>query len=93
MAHSLKIRGPARRTSVSVGTVRDYEREGILEPPTRRPSGGRAYPEEAVRSVRSVKPAQQLGFSVNAIAGLLARRHDPKGRASEVNLDDEETES
>ena len=84
MAQTLKIGEVARRTGVSVETVRYYEREGILEPPARRPSGYRAYPEEAVRRVRFVKRAQQLGFSLRAIAELLAQRHDPKGRACRV---------
>ncbi len=84
MAETLRIGEVARRTGVSVETVRYYEREGILEPPARRPSGYRTYPEEAVRRIRFVKRAQQLGFSLKAIAELLALRHDPKGRACEV---------
>lgn len=84
MAQALKIGEVARRTGVSVETVRYYEREGILAPPARRPSGYRAYPEEAVRRVRFAKRAQQLGFSLKAIDELLALRHDPKGRACRV---------
>lgn len=84
MPQTLRIGEVARRTGVSVETVRYYEREGILEPPARRPSGYRAYPEDAVRRVRFVKRAQQLGFSLKAIGELLALRHDPNGRACEV---------
>lgn len=84
MAQTLKIGEVARRTRVSVETVRYYERAGILEPPARRPSGYRAYPEETVRRVRFVKRAQQLGFSLKAIAELLRLRHDPRGRACQV---------
>lgn len=84
MAQTLKIGEVARRTGVSVETVRYYEREGILEPPARRPSGYRAYPEGAVRRVRFVKRAQHLGFSLKAIAELLALRHNRKGRACQV---------
>lgn len=84
MAGRLRIGEVARRTGVSVETVRYYEREGILEPPARSPSGYRAYPEEAVRRIRFVKRAQGLGFSLKGISELLALRHDPKGRACEV---------
>lgn len=84
MAETLRVGEVARRTGVSVETVRYYEREGILEPPARRSSGYRAYPAEAVRRVRFVKRAQQLGFSLKAISELLALRHDPKGRACQV---------
>lgn len=84
MAETLRIGEVARRGGVSVEAVRYYEREGILEPPARRASGYRAYPEEAVRRVRFVKRAQRLGFSLKAISELLALRHDPEARACEV---------
>ena len=80
----LRIGEVARRTGVSVETVRYYKRSGILEAPARRPSGYRAYPEEAVRRIRFVKRAQQLGFTLSGIAGLLAIRHDPDGQACQV---------
>jgi DNA-binding transcriptional MerR regulator len=52
-------------------TLRYYERRGLLARPPRRPSGQRAYPEEAVRLVRTIKAAQQLGFTLAEIVELL----------------------
>jgi copper chaperone CopZ len=52
----LRVGEVARRTGVSVETVRFYEREGILDAARRRPSGYRAYPEDAVRRVRRSRP-------------------------------------
>jgi DNA-binding transcriptional MerR regulator len=61
----------AERAGVNVQTLRYYERRGLLTRPPRRPSGQRAYPEEAVRRLRTIKAAQRLGFTLAEIAELL----------------------
>lgn len=66
----------ARRAGVGVETVRFYEREGLLEEPARRASGYRQYSEEAIKHIRFIKRAQQLGFSLKEIAELLTLRVD-----------------
>ena len=66
----------ARRAGVGIETVRFYEREGLLEEPARRSSGYRQYTEEAVKHIRFIKRAQQLGFSLKEIAELLTLRVD-----------------
>jgi MerR family copper efflux transcriptional regulator len=66
----------AHRAGVGVETVRFYEREGLLEEPARRASGYRQYSEEAIKQIRFIKRAQQLGFSLKEIAELLTLRVD-----------------
>jgi Hg(II)-responsive transcriptional regulator len=66
----------ARRAGVGIETVRFYERTGLLEEPVRRASGYRQYSEEAVKQIRFIKRAQQLGFSLKEIAELLTLRVD-----------------
>ena len=61
----------ATEAGVNVQTLRYYERRGLLASPARRPSGYRDYRPEAVRIVRFVKRAQQLGFSLEEIETLL----------------------
>lgn len=56
---------------MNVQTLRYYERRGILPEPDRSGSGYRAYDDQAVRTVRFVKGAQQLGFSLDEIDSLL----------------------
>jgi MerR family mercuric resistance operon transcriptional regulator len=56
---------------VNVQTLRYYERRGLLATPSRRPSGQRRYPEEAVRLLRTIKAAQRLGFTLAEIQELL----------------------
>jgi len=84
-------RGPLRtgevaaEAGVNVETLRFYERRGLLKEPTRRSSSGyRAYPAEAVRVVRFIKRAQELGFSLREIEELLRLREGHGGTCAEV---------
>jgi len=56
---------------VNVQTLRYYERRGLLREPERSESGYRAWEAEAVRTVRFVKRAQGLGFTLREIEALL----------------------
>jgi MerR family mercuric resistance operon transcriptional regulator len=61
----------AARAGVNVQTLRYYERRGLLAEPDRTGSGYRSYSDHAVRTVRFIKCAQQLGFSLDEIETLL----------------------
>src|SRR5688572_18532626 len=74
----------AARAGVNVQTLRYYERRGLLKEPRRRSSGYRAYPAEAVKLIRFVKQAQELGFTLSEIENLLRLRADQKASCSEV---------
>jgi len=61
----------ALRAGVNVETLRYYERRGLLDAPARLPSGYRAYDDEAVRIIRFIKRAQELGFTLVEVETLL----------------------
>ena len=61
----------AAQAQVNTQTLRYYERRGLLPEPQRTRSGYRAYTPDAVRVVRFVKRAQQLGFTLDDIEDLL----------------------
>lgn len=61
----------ASRAGVHVETLRYYEQRGLLAEPGRSGSGYRAYPQEAVHTVRFIKRAQELGFTLTDIDELL----------------------
>ena len=61
----------AAAADVPVSTLRYYEREGILEPALRSPSGYRLYPVEAVARLRFIRSAQSVGFTLDDIRVLL----------------------
>jgi Hg(II)-responsive transcriptional regulator len=70
----MKIGQVAGQAGVRIDTLRYYERRGLLREPERRESGYREYPEEAVRVVRFIKRAQNLGFTLDEIEELLKLR-------------------
>jgi len=64
----------ATRAGVNVQTVRYYERRGLIPKPARTRSGYRQYRPEAADRLRFIRRAQDLGFSLEEIAELLALR-------------------
>lgn len=61
----------ARKAGVSVETLRYYEREGLLAPGDRDGRGWRFYGDEALATLRFIKGAQGLGFSLADVRALL----------------------
>jgi Cu(I)-responsive transcriptional regulator len=74
----------ARLAGVGVETVRFYEREGLLDRPTRRESGYRQYTADAVTRLRFIKRAKELGFQLKEIKELIALRIDPDTDRADV---------
>ncbi|WP_266171222.1 MerR family DNA-binding protein [Dyella subtropica] len=73
---SLTIGAVAKRVGVAIDTIRYYEREGLLPEPLRRASGYRSYDEGAVRQLRFIRRAKDLGFTLEEIRDLLALSAD-----------------
>ena len=71
----------ARRSGVSARMVRHYEGLGLLPGVARTDSGYRQYNDADVHSLRFIKRARDLGFSMAEIAELVGLWHD-RGRAS-----------
>jgi DNA-binding transcriptional MerR regulator len=68
----LRIGELAAECGVSIDTIRYYEKRRLL-PHTGRSSGGfRLYSPEAVERLRFIKQAQETGFSLEEIGGLLS---------------------
>lgn len=63
----------AHEAGIHVETVRYYEQRGLLKQP-RRARGWRRYDDEALRVLRFVKRAQELGFSLDQVHELLSLR-------------------
>jgi MerR family copper efflux transcriptional regulator len=76
---SLTIGTVAKRAGVPIDTIRYYEREGLLPEPLRRASGYRSYNESAIRRLRFIRRAKDLGFTLEEIRDLLALSADRRG--------------
>jgi len=74
----MRIGAAAAQAGVNIQTLRYYERRGLLPRPPRKTSGYREFPDDAVRVVRFVKRAQDLGFTLDEIEGLLKLRNDKR---------------
>lgn len=61
----------ADAAGVNPQTLRYYERRGLLAAPDRTLGGHRVYPDGAVATVRIIKAAQRLGFTLDEIAELV----------------------
>ncbi|XAH23692.1 Cu(I)-responsive transcriptional regulator [Xylophilus sp. GW821-FHT01B05] len=75
------IGAAARRSGVSARMVRHYEALGLLPPVARTDSGYRLYGEPEVHTLRFIKRARDLGFSMAEIGELVGLWHD-RSRAS-----------
>ena len=68
---SIGIGALAKRTGVSIDTVRYYEKSGLLAPEARLPSGYRRYNDMQISRLLFIRRAQELGFTLKDIRELL----------------------
>ena len=71
MLDGLTIGDLAERCGVSRDTLRFYERERLLSPPRRSPSGYRLYGQADAARVRFIRRAQATGLTLDDIRELL----------------------
>lgn len=82
---SLRINAIAQAAGVNKETLRYYERRGLLTAPERSPGGHRLYDDRAVQTLRIIKAAQRLGFTLEEVADLLeAGRRRPRDNGLQV---------
>ncbi|TVX93825.1 MerR family transcriptional regulator [Paenibacillus agilis] len=67
----LTISQVAAQSNVHLETVRYYERRGLIAKPYRNASGYRMFTQETVEDIQFIKRAQEIGFSLEEIRGLL----------------------
>lgn len=85
MAGEYVIGALARETNVKVPTIRYYESIGLLPQPPRTASNRRIYGDDAVRRLKFIRHARELGFEVGAIRRLLEFASEPQRSCADVD--------
>ena len=67
----MRIGELAKQVGVTPDTIRYYEREGLLPPAERTPSGYRDYGPEVLDDLRFIKKAQALGLKLSDVREVL----------------------
>lgn len=73
MRQTVTIGKAARETGVKIATIRFYETEGIIPPPSRTPAGYRLYTQTDIRRLRLVTRGRLLGLSLPELKTLVDR--------------------
>jgi MerR family transcriptional regulator, copper efflux regulator len=74
----------ARLSGVSAKMIRHYEAQRLLRKPRRTTAGYRVYEEKDVHTLRFVRRARALGFSMKEIQRLLGLWQDRHRASAEV---------
>jgi Cu(I)-responsive transcriptional regulator len=74
----------ARRSNVSTKMIRHYEAQRLLRKARRTASGYRVYDDGDVHTLRFVRRARDLGFSMKEIQRLVALWQDRNRASAEV---------
>ena len=76
VSHAAKIGQVANATGLSIDTIRFYEKQGLLKRSPRTEGGFRLFGAGDIETLKFVRKAQELGFSLIQIRELLILRAD-----------------
>jgi Cu(I)-responsive transcriptional regulator len=80
----MNIGAAAKASGVSAKMIRHYEQLGLFPQPHRTDSGYRQYTPQEIHTLRFIRGARNLGFSLEQIAELLGLWQNPKRPSRQV---------
>lgn len=81
----MKIGELAQRSACSVGMIRFYEREGLLEEPTREANGYRRYGDVHLVQLNFIRHCRSLGMGLPDVRTLLNLQAHPDLACDEIS--------
>ena len=81
---TMNIGRAAKASGVSAKMIRHYEEVGLIPPAARTEAGYRQYGDADVHTLRFVRHARDLGFSIREIGELVGLWHDRKRPSRQV---------
>lgn len=82
----LKIGDLAKKVSCSVLTIRYYEKEGLIPPPSRTQGNYRLYSEDYIDRLRFILNCRTLNMTLSEIRQLFTYKDTPNKNCSDVNF-------
>ena len=81
----MKIGQLAKVSGCSIQTIRYYEKEGLLNPPSRSEGNFRLYNEKDLKELEFVKHCRSLDIPLSDIKTLLELKNRPEESCSSIN--------
>ena len=81
----MNIGEAAGASGISAKMIRYYEETRLISPAMRSGSGYRVYTENDIQTLRYIRRARDLGFTVKQIEDLLLLWRDRSRASSDVN--------
>lgn len=81
----MKIGQLAKVSGCSIQTIRYYEKEGLLYPPSRSEGNFRLYDKKALKELEFIKHCRSLDISLSDIKTLLELKNRPEESCSSIN--------
>ena len=80
----MNIGAAAKASGVTAKMIRHYESLHLIRPALRTPAGYRVYDEREVHTLRFIRRARDLGFSIKEIEALLGLWQNRRRASSDV---------
>jgi len=81
----MKIGQLSKISGCSIQTIRYYEKEGLLNRPSRSEGNFRLYDEKSLKELEFVKHCRNLDIPLSDIKTLIDLKHRPKESCSSIN--------
>jgi DNA-binding transcriptional MerR regulator len=75
----------AKKTGLSIDTIRFYEKQGLLSPEARSKSATRHYDQDSLARAKFVVRAKKLGFTLKETRELLDLKVESKKTCTQVH--------